>query len=312
MTAAIEQSLPASGGTLEVDVEQVPSTKNWPSYLYLGLFLVNSVVLAGGSAMLEWSSLWVLLPFMVIQGLFFMGMLELLHQAVHYNFVTNRRANDIIGSMCAALVGINLVAYRYFHLTHHRHTCDEEDPEGILYAQSPATRLMVLACPVEHAFVALQINRLASRYVPERKRAQWFRSRCVLALVLALIVGLAFWAPMTFVAAYFLPLCVFSWVDFFFSQAEHYDAKVRPVSESADVGKVSYDIVIPTLLSHLMLNRNLHAVHHVWPRTRWFEAPQRAAELKELQGDRSLSFVEFFTLWMQGGPRQWQALGPAK
>lgn len=291
---------------------QHPSTKNWPSYLYLSLLILNSLVLAYGSTLTQWSNLWLLAPLIIVQGLFFMGLLELLHQAVHHNFITHRTINEIIGTIAAALIGINLVAYRYFHLAHHRHTCDEKDPEGLLYAQSPSTRWMALGSPIEHAYVALQINRLASRYVPVRKRAEWNRARVVLFSVLAIVSVLAFLAPVQFVAIYFLPVCLFAWIDFFFSQAEHYDAPVRPLKTKPDaedinkIRKVSFDIVLPTALSHLMLNRNLHAVHHIWPRTRWFEAPVKAAELQNLADGRTLSFGAFLKLWFKGGPRQWR------
>ncbi|MCP5018795.1 MAG: fatty acid desaturase [Ketobacter sp.] len=289
--------------------EPTPSLADWPSYLYLTAFVLNTAVLVVGGGVFGWDAGWRiawLLPSVVIQGFFFMGVLELMHQSVHYNFVTHRGVNEAIGSVAAALIGINLVAYRFFHLEHHRHTCDEDDPEGILYAQSPATRWMALGSPIEHTYVALQINHLARRYVPQRKQFEWRRARVVLALTLSLLGVAAYLAPVQFLVAYLLPLCVFAWMDFFFSQAEHYGADIRPRGASVDVRAVSWDVVIPAPLSYLMLNRNLHTVHHVWPRTRWFETPQRVALIREAGDGGVITFTGFMRKWLQGGPRLWR------
>lgn len=277
-----------------------PSRSDWPSYLYVSLFLVNSI------ALMTLQNPWLLVPLAVIQGFFFMGLLELNHQAVHRAFVTSRSVNEVFGTLAASLLGLNMVTYRYFHLEHHRHTCDTEDPEGHLYADSPRTRWFFLVAPIAHLWVAFGINRLASRYVPEAKRPAWQRAQLTLLLVL---FGLLFWAvlaPMSFLFAYLLPLCLFGWFDFFFSQAEHYGASIRDAGVRIDVSSVSYDVRVPLWLSHLMLNRNLHRVHHVWPRTRWFEAPQRLSELDGIQPRRVLSLSAFCSHWLAGGPRLWE------
>ncbi|HVK98900.1 MAG TPA: fatty acid desaturase, partial [Dongiaceae bacterium] len=283
--------------------EPAPSKRDAPSYLYVSGFVANSVaitvcVLSGN---VGWS-----VPLMVIQGFFFMGLLELLHQAVHRNFVTGRTGNEILGTLAGALIGYNMVTYRYFHLVHHRHTCDQADPEGLLYAHSPHTRWSALGAPIAQAWVAFSINQLADRYVTAERRREWQRCRWIVLLVMAALASLAIAFPSVFIAVYLVPFCLFAWMDFFFSQAEHYGAPIRSEGERVDVATVSYDIRIPVWLSHLMLNRNLHRVHHVWPRTRWFDAPARLSQLDEQRPGRVRSLPIFLTEWMRAGPRLWQ------
>lgn len=275
------------------------SQANWPSYLYVALFVLNTV------AIVLLADQWLGGVFVLVQGFFMVGMLELTHQAVHRRFVVGSRFNEIFGSVAAGLIGFNLVAYRHFHLEHHRHTCDEADPEGLLYADSPHTRWFWLGAPIAHAVVAWQINRLARRYVPFSKRQAWLQANAVLALIL---VGLLVWAalsPLTFALAYLLPACLFAWIDFLFSQAEHYGAPIRATDASVNVASVTLDVRLPLLLSHLMLNRNLHRVHHVWPRTRWFEAPAFLALLDTTQPGRVVSCLQFGSRWLAQGPRLW-------
>ncbi len=88
--------------------EPTPSLADWPSYLYLTAFVLNTAVLVVGGGVFGWDAGWRiawLLPSVVIQGFFFMGVLELMHQSVHYNFVTHRGVNEAIGSVAAALIG---------------------------------------------------------------------------------------------------------------------------------------------------------------------------------------------------------------
>lgn len=278
-----------------------PSASDAPSLLYLFLFIANTLLIVSN----PWPALNVL--FIVLQGFFFVGLLEMTHQCVHHAFLaSSKRLNEAVGLCAASLIGINMVTYRHFHLEHHRHTCDTADPEGHLYADSPRGRWFIVGAPIAHLYVALGINGLAKAYVPAHKRAEWWRARLVMG---SIFLALAIWcvqSPVSFVCAYLIPLCLFAWFDFLFSQAEHYGAPVRDTQERCNVASVSYDVKVPLWLSHLMLNRNLHRVHHVWPRTRWFESPARLRELNDLQPGRVLSFREFGTRWWANGPRLWQ------
>ncbi len=306
MNAPIKIPLPVDAPSVEeggVIEEPSPSKSNWQSYLYILLFAMNC------SLIVVFNSQPFVYLFVVLQGLFFVGLLELTHQSVHRNFVTNRRVNEFIGMFAASFVGFNLVGYRHFHLEHHRHTCDDDDPEGLLYIHSPSTRWSLLTAPIAHLWVAFSINNLAKRFVPVSKIAEWRRNRLYLVVMLG-VGGLFVFADLSlFLKVYVVPLCLFAYMDSFFSQAEHYDALVRKTSEKVDVASVTFDIQVPLLLSHLMLNRNLHRVHHVWPRTRWFEAPARIEILNKGETERVMTLFEFVLKWFKQGPRLWVKAG---
>lgn len=275
-----------------------------PSYFYVTLFIANSI------ALVTLPMNWMVLPFILIQAGFFIGLLELMHQSVHRNFVMNRKLNEVLGVFASSLIGFNLISYRYFHLEHHRHTCDELDPEGILYAHSPATRWSALITPLAHIWVAFSINKLSSKYVPKSKHQEWRRCGAISLAIWSSLGLFAAIAPEQFLLVYLIPFCLFAYIDSFFSQAEHYETTYRQSGEKIDVSSVSYDIKLPTWISHLVLSRNLHRIHHVWPRTRWFEAPARLELLDRLQQGRTLTFPAFIKKWMQGGPRLWLPTTP--
>lgn len=276
---------------------------SWPSYVYVTLAALNTAAISAYAGSL------LVLPLVVVQSLFFVGLLELTHQSVHRNFVSSKTANELLGTIAAGLIGFNLVAYRYFHFEHHRHTCDEADPEGLLYAGSPSTRWIWLIAPAAQAWVAVSINRLAGRYVPSAKSGSLRRARLGLGLMLFAVMAFAVTAPQSFLMAYLIPFCGFAWIDFLFSQAEHYGFEIREATPSRDRGSVTHDVRVPSLFSQLMLHRNLHRVHHVWPQTRWYEAPRRLRALQSTQPEHAPTFAEFASRWMRQGPRLWTSMG---
>jgi fatty acid desaturase len=81
-----------------------------------------------------------LLALMVIGGRQ-LGLAILMHDAAHGLLFANRRLNDWVGQwLCAAPVATSLVLYRPYHLQHHRHTQQAEDPDLGLSAAFPITR----------------------------------------------------------------------------------------------------------------------------------------------------------------------------
>lgn len=81
-----------------------------------------------------------LLAVMVIGGRQ-LGLAILMHDAAHGLLFDNRRLNDWVATwLCAAPVFTTLVLYRPYHLKHHRHTQQAEDPDLGLSAAFPITR----------------------------------------------------------------------------------------------------------------------------------------------------------------------------
>jgi fatty acid desaturase len=64
-----------------------------------------------------------------------------MHDAAHRALFKNTRLNDTLGAfLCGWPVGASLTLYRPYHLSHHRHTQQAEDPDLILSAPFPITK----------------------------------------------------------------------------------------------------------------------------------------------------------------------------
>ena len=69
-----------------------------------------------------------------------LGLAILMHDAAHGLLFDNRRLNEWVGTwLCAAPVFTSLQLYRPYHLAHHRHTQQAEDPDLGLSAPFPIT-----------------------------------------------------------------------------------------------------------------------------------------------------------------------------
>ena len=70
-----------------------------------------------------------------------LGLAILMHDAAHRALFKNTRLNDTLGAfLCGWPVGASLTLYRPYHLSHHRHTQQAEDPDLILSAPFPITK----------------------------------------------------------------------------------------------------------------------------------------------------------------------------
>lgn len=96
----------------------------------------------GAMALFVWwpNPLSFLLAVMVI-GTRQLGIAILMHDAAHGLLFDNRRLNDWVGAwLCGAPVGASMTLYRPYHLTHHRRTQQDDDPDLGLSAPFPITR----------------------------------------------------------------------------------------------------------------------------------------------------------------------------
>ena len=70
-----------------------------------------------------------------------LGLAILMHDAAHRLLFAQAGINDWVGHwLCGAPVGASLAAYRPYHLSHHRHTQQPEDPDIGLSAHFPISR----------------------------------------------------------------------------------------------------------------------------------------------------------------------------
>ena len=99
-------------------------------------------LIAAGMALFAWwpNPLTFVLAAMVI-GTRQLGLAILMHEAAHGLLFANRRLNEWAGTwLCAAPIFSSLALYRPYHLAHHRHTQQAEDPDLGLSAPFPISR----------------------------------------------------------------------------------------------------------------------------------------------------------------------------
>jgi fatty acid desaturase len=133
-------NLPRPGDYLTAD--QIGRLRRKSDLVGALLVLHAWALIAGGMALFAWwpNPFTFLLAVMVIGGRQ-LGLAILMHDAAHGLLFENRRLNDWVGSwLCAFPVFTSLSLYRPYHLSHHRHTQQEQDPDLGLSRPFPITR----------------------------------------------------------------------------------------------------------------------------------------------------------------------------
>lgn len=70
-----------------------------------------------------------------------LGLAILMHEAAHNALFKTRVLNEWVGTwLCGWAIMADLPAYRHYHLTHHRHTQTERDPDLALSRNFPTSR----------------------------------------------------------------------------------------------------------------------------------------------------------------------------
>lgn len=110
----------------------------------MGAWLVTHAWLTIAAAMalfVHWPNPLTFLIAMVLIGGRQLGLAILMHDAAHRALFKSTRLNDTVGAfLCGWPLGASLTLYRPYHLSHHRHTQQKEDPDLALSAPFPITR----------------------------------------------------------------------------------------------------------------------------------------------------------------------------
>ncbi|MBE1296166.1 fatty acid desaturase family protein [Phycobacter azelaicus] len=107
--------------------------------LWLLLHCWGTIVLALALFAIWPNALTLVLAIMVI-GSRQLGLAILMHEAAHNALFKTRRLNEIFGDwLCGRPILADLGAYRHYHLTHHRFTQTDKDPDLVLSAKFPTS-----------------------------------------------------------------------------------------------------------------------------------------------------------------------------
>jgi fatty acid desaturase len=106
----------------------------------LGMVLHCWAVIALAMAAAIWQPILIILAVPII-GARQLGLAVLMHEAAHGGLTRNKTINDFVGHWFAgAPIGGSLRAYRPYHLQHHKHAQQPEDPDLVLSAPFPITQ----------------------------------------------------------------------------------------------------------------------------------------------------------------------------
>lgn len=209
-----------------------------------------------------------------------LGLAIIMHDAAHGVLCETRALNDFIGRWLAGnALGVSMDGYRPYHLTHHKHTQQPEDPDLGLSKPFPITRKSlqrkIIRDLTGQTFFkqrkAQFLNALGKPDWPFMKRLNWFRSRLggfllMNAILLAGVTLAGHWY--LFFVLWLLPLATFNMLI----------TRVRNIAEHAVVPDNddpfrSARTTETNLITQLIVapyGVNYHVEHHLFMWVPWY------------------------------------------
>lgn len=242
-------------------------------------------------------------------GCAFTGLYILAHDCGHYAFSKRRWVNDVLGELIMASLLGSYTSWKLIHNQHHVHSNvrgkDFGWPPGMKTAEeladapwiARALNWVAYGSPIGLA-IAPWLSRVHFWLLPEgsvrqferiadRDRRRLRRSLALIVLVSGgILTGLALWGGLwAVVALYLAPAAVGASLGLFLILLQHssedalvFDPQDHTPFRSQVVG--TYDTRYPRWLEWLVLDVNLHLVHHLTPRVPWYHLRRATAALK--------------------------------
>jgi fatty acid desaturase len=221
---------------------------------------------------------WLWVPLWFVMAWLLVGNGGLMHETAHGHLFRANAFERVVGMVSAASILLPWATYRAFHLEHHIHTADADDPEGrpIVFR----SRLQYAALiPLAGAVFSGQLAYFTLRTVlgrppkwartPAQRRMIVVNAALMVAVTALLVMGLV--ARPTLVAELWLVPLVFLYVVLFpfVLLSEHYGGtggvpaleNTRTVRSNAAVRWVFW-------------NNNFHAEHHLVPAVPYDKLPR--------------------------------------
>ena len=241
---------------------------------------------AGAIAVLGWLITtahlpgWLMLPLMLLQGIFLVFLFTLQHETTHYTPFKTRLLNTVAGQCCGLILLLPPMWFRYFHLAHHRWTQDpQRDPE--LASAKPATRYQYLlylsGLPVWKSNIAT-ILRNACRgcednFVPiGKRRTVRIESLMMLGVYLLIAMAAIVGGFIELLYVWIIPLLLGQPFLRAYLLAEH-----AGCTEINNRFANTRTLITHPIVRKIAWNMPYHTEHHVYPAVPFFRLPEAHA-----------------------------------
>jgi fatty acid desaturase len=258
------------------------------AFLYLAVNIFQFVILPLWllPAANQWG--WTLLPLALLSNPFW----SLLHEAIHDLLHSNRRVNAFMGRCLAFLLASPFRILRLSHLLHHKlnrlpvegteyydrgKTTQAAAAPGYFFQILLGLYLVEVVSPIFFCLPRAWLRRFKDRYLPAQSvsailmqnwlGAEALREIRLDGLLILAWLSLSFWLyganwPMVFAL-----LLARGFLISFLDNVYHYGTPVSDIFYAKNLR-------LPAPLSKLLLNFNLHGIHHINPAISWIHLPK--------------------------------------
>lgn len=179
-----------------------------------------------------------------------------MHDASHKAVADRPWVNAVVGRLCAAVLVVPFGAFRYIHLTHHRHTNDAERDPDFYSGTGPTWQLPLRWLTQDAAYYSVYFR--AER--PRREKAEAVATVFLMLGVIAFLGITLGWKVV--LLGWLLPArLAIGALAFAFDYLPHH-----PHHVPASVDRYQATRILESKwLSPVMLCQNYHLVHHLFP-----------------------------------------------
>ena len=199
------------------------------------------------------------------------------HESVHRAAHTNRKVNDSLGWLPAAMLGFTYPVFRICHLNHHAHTNDPRRDPDHWVSHRPRALL-----PLWLISTTVNYRRLCQRNKWGTTRQRRGQIALDIAILTAVGVTVTTGHFGTLAVLYLLPMALAGLFLFYaFDFLPHYpfDSTERFHDTRIQPGRVRHA---------LLLGQNYHLIHHLWVSVPWFYYRQVFEDLEPALRERDI------------------------
>jgi fatty acid desaturase len=274
-------------------MQYLPQTQNLGLMAFAILFQLAGLVLTPRA----WADGgWAFAGYLLLYGYATVMCWLLIHEAIHHKLLANRRANDYLGRVLGILFGCPFYILKIGHMTHHRYNRSELDTTEMVPSDTRHYARWWLAYYgriLGLLYFSEVISPLAFYFWKHFKRlvAAWTRNRALVAVLdlftrrmvhaiqMDAILCIGFLGAQVYLNWHALApfVLLFLWrglIVSFYDNAYHYGTDPHD-SQAAN------NLAVPSIMRMLILNHNMHRVHHRYPSASWAMLPRLFAADKD-------------------------------